>query len=102
MWCVGQNVGVAAFRGGIPGPSTREMGVLERHHVVNIQLACSRYGRVGKGPPPLAGCDLAALRGFESDRDLAFSDEDFVAGVLTVAIVVSPVSPVGTVVRREI
>ena len=27
----------AAFRGGIPGPSTREMGVLERHHVVNIQ-----------------------------------------------------------------
>ena len=76
------------------------MGVLQWHKVVDVKLTRCSHGGIGKGRPPLAGPDLAALGGLEGDGDLAFSDEDFVAGVLTVAIVVGPMSPVGTVVRR--
>ena len=78
------------------------MGVGEGNDVVDVELGGVGEDLAGVGAGPASGGDLAVFGGLEGYGDFGFGDEDFVAGVLAVAVVVDPVPPVVSVVVGDV
>ena len=102
MGIAGQIVGIGSLAFGSPGVAPRAVGIGERHHVVDIQLARLRDSRPGERPDPLAADDLTLAVGLECHFDQALGDQDLMAGILAIAVLVDPVTPVAPVVVPEI
>ena len=71
-------------------------------HVVNIEITSHSNDSAGEGRAPLAGGDRAIPGIGECDRGDGFVYEHLVAGVLTIAVRVHPVTPVTTVIAGEV
>ena len=102
MGIAGQIVGIGSLAFGSPGVAPRAVGIGERHHVIDVQLGGLCDNRSGERPEPLAGDDLTLAVGLERHVNQTLGDQDFVPGILAVAILVDPVTPVAPVVVREI
>ena len=97
-----QVVGVEPFTFGCPGPGAAVVGVVQRHHVVDVQVPGVRDGDGGIGCKPLAGFDDTPLVSSEGGCDEALGHQHLVPGVLAVPVVVCPVFPLGSVVLGEV
>ena len=77
----------------------RRSTLTKRHEVIHIQFRGVRDDPAGVGADPEAGIDLA-LR-IEGDRDLAVPDQDFLTGILLIAVDVDPVWVIISVVSKS-
>ena len=80
----------------------RAVGIGERHHVIDVQLGGLCDSRSGERPDPLAADDLTLTAGLEYHFDQALGEQDLMAGILAIAVLVDPVTPVAPDVVPEI
>ena len=93
-----QVVGVAFPLDGVPSLRAADVGVAERHHVVDVELAGIRHDVVAVRCQPFAGRHSASPVGAKGWPGPALDDQHLLTCVLAIAVGVDPVVPVVTVV----
>ena len=102
MILVFQVVGVFPLAFAAPAPGPGAVGVFQRHHVVDIQIAGIVYALSRVRTLPESGGDPAPVVGLVSDSHGGFGYQDLLAGVLTILVLIRPVSPGTAVVFGQI
>ena len=102
MPVVAEAVGELPFALYGPCPAAGTVGVGQRHQMVDVQLTRIRQGVAGVGVHPLPGIDTALSIVPVRDPHHALRCQHLLSRVLTVLIVVRPVSPIVPIVGRQV